>query len=296
MWSQVAAPTLLDLPYAKTVLAVCVGLVLFVIVVVMPVASVMSRRMVTADLSRAGLYGVVGRFGSGKSLLMAWMTVRANKSDRQVLANFDLLGASRYVSWLDLMWQADDGALILLDEATLWWPPGNVQPPALVDAWIRQLRKRRITMVWASQDWPHVGKRLRDLTFACWRCRHIDGHHVYTLHERDQMARKDGGEHSVKIHVRRTKDVMAAYSTFELVEPGGWADVPESVTVESFLTANGRTPINEGGQHRGWTAATAPVSLETWLASLPEPVPARRAARRRSTADERPVAAQRRSG
>lgn len=264
---MLAVDGLLAMPFVRWLGIGCAVVLVVVLGILVPVVGQLNRRQVSADVGAPGLYGIVGRFGSGKSLFMAWLVVVANKGDRQVLTNCGMKGARQYASWLELMWLADDGALVMMDEVSLWWPAGNLQPPQLLDAWIRQLRKRKVTMCWASQGWGHVGKRLRDLTFAVWVARSVAGHHVYTLHEASQMARPTHGEHTTKLHVKRTRQVREAYDTFELVEPGGWDDVPKGVTVEQFLRASGRVPLGKG---LGWSPRPADgPDLNEWLASLP---------------------------
>lgn len=262
--------SLLELPVVQIGLKVCAGIVLVIVVGLLPLMARANRRQIGAEVNQPGLYGVVGRFGSGKSVLLAWFVVTFG-AGRQVLANCDVRDAVRYSSWLELMWYCDDGALVLMDEVSLWWPPGNQTVPKLLEVWVRQLRKRRVTMLWATQGWSHAGRLLRDLTFACWVARNVAGHHVYSLHERSQMDRQNHGLHTTKVHVKRSRAVREAFNTHELVEEGGWLDVPDGVSVEDFLRASGREPVLDArGKAVGWTPRPLDgPDLSDWLRSLP---------------------------
>lgn len=294
MWAA-QLTTVWDVPQVRLAAWIMAGLVGFVVLLVFPLAAVAARKQTHGEISRPGLYGIVGRFGSGKSLLMSWLVVNS-KSDRQILSNSGMTGSEPYASWMELMWKADDGALILMDEVSLWWPAGNVKVPELLDAWIRQLRKRRITMVWASQGWSHTGKKLRDLTFACWVAKNLSGVHIYTLHETSQMGRTGHGVHSAKLHVKRTKKVKAAYNTFELVEPGGWSDVPVGVSINDMMRASGR--VQTPDQSRWLPRPKDGPALDDWLRDCTsEPTTARTGARyehRGAPFRSRPVSATRR--
>ena len=69
------------------VVAGCVALCLIV------VGTVLHRRMNRSDIGKAGLWGVTGPMGSGKTYLLAAMVCRAVKEGRPVFSNFPVEGA-----------------------------------------------------------------------------------------------------------------------------------------------------------------------------------------------------------
>lgn len=223
-----------------------------VLLVVIVVASLGIRRSVKAEVDAPGMFGVVGRMGSGKTYLQAKLARDAlggsyklkcpacwalGKEDapavcddvrtgpRPVYANFRVDGAQPLDSWDDIVRvpfgaKADGttGALVLLDEAQLWWPSSAWNAPAEVKAWCAQVRKRRITFVWSSQHQTHVAKRLLQLTFGVWSAKVLRGIHVYALYEPTEFG-KERAKSQARVKYKRTKAVMDSYDTEEVVPP-----------------------------------------------------------------------------
>src|SRR5579872_7143711 len=118
--------------------------------------------------------------GRGKSYLMALAAWWAFRAKRPVWANFELHGAHFYSNWSEVL-QAPPGSMVLMDEAQLWWASTDHAAPTEVRQWITQLRKHRITCLWASQDASFVARWLRTLSFGIWECRKFKSGHRYTL-------------------------------------------------------------------------------------------------------------------
>lgn len=134
-----------------------------VALVLIVVAMVGVRRSLKSDVDRPGMWGIVGRMGSGKTYLQTHMAQHARASGRPVFANFDVDGATRIESWSEVlevpagsMSDGSMGALVLIDEMPLWWPSTAWNCPPEVRAWCAQVRKRRITFVWTAQHQSHV--------------------------------------------------------------------------------------------------------------------------------------------
>lgn len=223
-----------------------------VLVTLMVVAALGLRKAVKSEVGSYGMFGVVGRMGSGKTYLQAKMAhdavhgrykLKCDRCQREaqagntepcthvvngsrpVYANFRVDGALPLTSWDDVLAvphgsyrDGTTGALVLLDEAQLWWPSSAWQAPPDVKAWCAQLRKRRITMVWSSQHQTHVAKRLLQLTFGVWTARIVAGTHIYTCFAPDDVG-KANAKHTARLKFRRSKDVMASYDTEEVVVP-----------------------------------------------------------------------------
>jgi hypothetical protein len=226
------------------------------------VARVLHRGQNKREFSDAGLYGVLGRMGSGKSYFLAFVAWLAAKQGRQIFANYELTGSrpwSQYMdyvnyfgrvdvldkngkrrgwvpvkppkeiapwsapvvyeSWIEEVIQVPNGSLVLVDEVHLWWSSQQWRVPKNVEAWITQLRKRRITVFWASQDVRSVSRRLRGLTFAIWEANRYKQGHVYTLYEPIQAGRETTQKrpHVARVTMMRKKSVMAFYDTYGVV-------------------------------------------------------------------------------
>ena len=164
-------------------------------------------------LKDPGLYGVTGRMGSGKSYLLALAAWWAMRARRQVWANYPLRGAHAYENWSEML-AAPDGALVIIDEAHLWWASGDHDAPVSVKSWITQLRKRRITCLWASQDFDFVATWLRKLSFGVWECTNTRGTHRYTLVHPRHAGRDPKYQKSMaRFRTRRRKKIEHLYDT-----------------------------------------------------------------------------------
>lgn len=264
MWASVS-PTFGDPAKYLPLFATVIGVLLAVIVV----ASFGIRRSVKGDVDQPGMFGIVGRMGSGKTYLQALMAYRALhtevslkcsrclelgedapagcggeafgktplcsspvRGNRAVYANFWVDGAQPIAGWADVVGlpfgakkDGTTGALVLIDEAQLWWPSTAWNAPPYVKAWCSQVRKRRQTVVWSSQHQTHVAKRLMQLTFGVWRARIVSGMHVYTLFEPSEFG-KESAKHQARVKYKRQAAVMASYDTEEIIQPACDWDAP----------------------------------------------------------------------
>jgi len=205
--------------------------------VVMVGVGIATRRASSREAVTPGLYGVVGRMGSGKTLLAVSRALEAVEAGRPVYANFQLSGANLVESWEDVLRvphrrsspgaraccdgsgeHSDGGSLVIVDEAQLWWPSTAWQAPAEVRAWLAQLRKLGVTMFWTSQHISHPGKRLVQLSFGVWTCNRLRQVHEYRLYAPGDVGRR-GAVSLATMRVRRTDRLMAAYDTWETVSP-----------------------------------------------------------------------------
>lgn len=220
------------------------------------IAGILHRRQSKRDFLSPGLYGVVGRMGAGKTYLLAHCAVEAQKRGRLVFANAWFKGASKVSCWSDVL-DCPDNSLILLSEVHLWWPRDAYRAPIEVAAFFSQLRKRGMTVVWDSQHETFVSTRLIKLTFGIWACKRYKVGHQYTLFDgisyTGPVAKR---ERLARIYVKRTKEVMAAYDTTEIVgQAVEWGDGAgyEGLRVQRTGDARTSEPAQRSGRSDGRT-------------------------------------------
>lgn len=201
------------------------------VVLVLVVLSRLSRRSsIRAELGRAGLWFVTGRFGSGKSYFMATIAAWARRRGLPVAANFRLSGAVAVGDWDSLLSfvRSHGGTerrpcVVLVDEFQGWWPSDVWRAREDVVLFVHQVRKLGVLMVCGTQDWEFVGKRLRRLAqgvFVARRSRLSRRRHSYRLYDsvRYSAALKDPGRGRGGFGLRRRRAVEASYDTAELVK------------------------------------------------------------------------------
>jgi hypothetical protein len=227
------------LPYGPILMGLACMLGLGLVMVL--IASQLHRGRTAADLLAPGLYGVVGRMGGGKSYFLALAAFSALGKKRLVYANYRVEGAIMYQSWGELLGlphceaegcllgngtcpDRNRGPMILMDEVHLWFPSEAWKCPVEVTGFLSQLRKLRVTMLWASQHEAHVGKRLIRLSFGMWKCVHYRQGHQYTLF--DAVGYNTAkAEKLARMNVVRKADVMRLYDTNEVVNASvEWGD------------------------------------------------------------------------
>jgi hypothetical protein len=222
-------------------------------------------------LTEPGLFGVTGRMGRGKSYLMTLFAFYAMKQRRVVFANYSLHGTKTYeeflawiavvgrdvqldksgdpIGWLvpkdhrkEWPWPVEYSnwaqmldapmmAMILIDEAQIWWQSADHAAPTHVAAWVTRIRKRQQTVLWGSQDFSFVGRWLRVLSGGIWECRKVGATHRYTLVDVSQAGKDPKVQKTMaRFRVRRKKKVMALYDTMETVSSSReWGSVPQDV-------------------------------------------------------------------
>jgi hypothetical protein len=195
-------------------------------------------------LCDAGLYGVTGRMGRGKSYLLVLAIWWAQRRRRLVFANFEVHGCIEFSEWVALYqaqtfdnedagrkswhgvvwyhnWQqalsAPNKSMVVMDEVQLWWPSKAHDAPVEVEAWITQLRKRGLTVLWATQDFSFAARWLRLLSFGVWECKKFRGGFRYTLVDPTQAGRLGKQLTMARFRVKRRKRVSALYDTLGVV-------------------------------------------------------------------------------
>ena len=190
------------------------------------------RRQVHHDAAGAGLFGVTGRMGAGKSYFLTWMAFTALQRKRPVFATYELKGGinwDEYESKLEAgepwfgpvlvdNWQqiirVPNHSMVIVDEAHGWWPSAAYRSPVEVNMWISTLRHRGITFFWATQWVDSVAKWLRALSFGIWECENYKVGHRYTLfHPRKIYGAIGKREYEARIVVKRKQEVMDLYDT-----------------------------------------------------------------------------------
>lgn len=223
--------------------------------VMVAIGAMFHRKQTKGDLQAPGLYGVVGRMGGGKSYFLALACFDAVASGRPVYANFAVDGGLRYRNWqevLEIPHCADEGCklgartckdnrgpMLVMDEVHLWFPSHAWRCPDEVTGLLSQLRKLKVTMLWASQHEAHVGKKLIRLSFAFWKCEHYKRGHRYTLYDAVGFGTAKQ-EKLARMNVLRKSAVMASYDTHEIVQTsvewgdsGGTGKAPSSISART---------------------------------------------------------------
>lgn len=207
------------------------GLVVFIFVLV----DRLNKSLAGSILEEPGLYGVTGRMGRGKSYLLALAVWWARRRRRVVFVNFEVsdvvtfkewddehreeegwVGSVLYENWTQLR-MAPNKALCVIDEAQLWWASSDHAAPVEVRQWITQLRKRKLTVLWATQDISFVARWLRLLSFGIWECKRFHSGHQYTLVDPIEAGKTGKQMTMARFRVKRKKVVMALYDTNALV-------------------------------------------------------------------------------
>ncbi len=207
------------------IVAILLGFALWII------GHALHRKQSKREMDAYGMYGVLGRFGAGKTYFMTWYGVRALKAGRKVFANYSVmvplpngeegpstLFARRVTNWTEVI-NAGRGALILLDEADLWWESSDWKAPKEVSAFCKQIRKEDMTLFWSSQDDNFVSKKLRRLTNAYWIGESMGGGHNYTMYAAENFDRPSMRQKIAKQFLFRTDEIMSSYDTREIVQP-----------------------------------------------------------------------------
>lgn len=225
------------------------------------------RKAVHRQVDEPGMYGIIGRMGSGKTYLMALMAYRAMRTEvwlkcdaclalgmddaprvcedrvrgfRPVYCNFWCEGARPISGWNDLCtpdlpfgsrYDQTAGPLIMVDEMQLWWPSRAFRAPIEVHQLCSHLRKGRRTLLWCSQHESHVAKRLLQLSAGMWRAIQRHGIHYFTLYETDDFGRKDA-KWQAKLRYKRDSEVQDSYDTEEVIHPAcDWDATPKAAAV-----------------------------------------------------------------
>lgn len=205
--------------------------------------SFLHKSQTKQEFTQPGLWGIVGFFGSGKSYLMTWAARQAQKqtlcmvrgwsvavqeemvseadrkNKRPIYANYRVRGTIPVNSWQEIL-QAPWGSVILIDEAHLWWPSYVWDVDPSLEKWASQVRKHGYTVLYTTQDYTFLSKRLRRLTAGVWEGSPFLKGHKYCLYKAsgfDQFRQKRP-KPDAKMNIRRRKSVMSMYNTLEIVD------------------------------------------------------------------------------
>lgn len=200
--------------------------------VVMAGAAVLKRRSVAYDATSPGLYGVTGRFGSGKSYFLTWMAAICLKRGRLVFATYELVGHRTFAEWqagfdAGELWigpvliedwsqilSVPNHSTVIIDEAQGWWPSDAWKAPVEVRMWLSTIRHRGITVWWGTQWVAAVARWLRELSFGIWECEQFKAGHRYTLIDPRVINGKRGTRpFDARIVLRRKQEIMDMYDT-----------------------------------------------------------------------------------
>jgi hypothetical protein len=206
--------------------------------------AVLRRRQVHTDAASAGLFGVTGRMGGGKSYFLTYVAAKAISKGRPVFSTFEISGAhliptavegAPVVPWDGVPLSVDEllasgfkgwqfiirvpaGALVIVDEAHGWWPSQAWNAPVDVRMWISTLRHRGISVFWGTQWVNAVARWLRELSFGIWECEHFKKGHRYTLYDPRLIAGKVGTRpYLSRVILIRKPEIMAMYDTHNIV-------------------------------------------------------------------------------
>lgn len=236
------------------------------------VGAILKRRSVAYDAAAPGLYGVTGRFGSGKSYFLTWMASICLERGRLVFATYELAGHRTFAEWREgydagELWigpvlvtnwteilQVPNDATVLVDEAQGWWPSSAWNAPTEVKMWLSTIRHRGITVWWGTQWVNSVARWLRELSFGIWECEHFKAGHRYTLYDPRVIAGKKGTRtYDARIVLRRSEAVMAMYDTHNDARSSvEWGGADTSPPPPSRVRSTHAAPAPAGE----WPAAT----------------------------------------
>lgn len=166
-----------------------------------------------------GVWAVLGRPGAGKTYFATRMAIDAQKMGRGVVANYAIEGAKRADSWDELMERAEQGDLVIIDEAQTWWPSSAPFAPPHIRAWLAQVRKRDLTILWTAQAWERTSRGLRHLTRGVWTSSAVAGAHRYKLYDGAEYGHR-GVTPLRTLTLKRSKKYEQSYDTKELLDAG----------------------------------------------------------------------------
>ena len=142
--------------------------------------------------------GLVGRRGSGKSLVAAWLAYERHRAGGKVL--FTPSGFLRFGTPLDLeelvtLDEELQGALVVLDEVHLLLDRRNTMSFAsrMLSTWLVQVRKRRCSVIWTTQSGRDIDRRLEFQTDVHGHCESFRDGKTVTVEFVDTQGRWSPG-------------------------------------------------------------------------------------------------------
>ena len=163
--------------------------------------------------------------GSGKTLSMVRQAYMLYKMGKTVYSNFDLQFPHKNFTLKELMDYSKDGttfydAVFLIDEAHIFIDSRSSfsAKNKVLSYFITQTRKKDVYLMYTTQHFMQVDKRLRqntDVFVECHSKKARDGDQ-YTMNIY-HIIRMDGTEDRVFLY--RSKDFYSLYDTREVVKP-----------------------------------------------------------------------------
>jgi len=160
---------------------------------------------------------IVGNQGSGKTLFMAKMGLKAVNEGKKVYSNFKLNYEHTILTFDDLMGCKLNNCVVLLDEAHLWGLDSRDSlkrhNKALVKQFVVQVRKQGVILYICTQFPNAIDRRVRDnldLMIACQKKILIDG----KLKEVIQSENFPDHINIIELEVMRMYDNKVKYTGF----------------------------------------------------------------------------------
>ncbi len=178
-----------------------------------------------------GVYGIVGKYGSGKSQYMAFLADKYHKQGAIIYANFGLdnsVSFENYEYIYNLCQKTKEQKVILIDETQMFCPEGSN-----IDRYLRllitQCRKLNTIIYWSSQDFTRVNKNIRLLSDRIYEIKsHFKGRletikdYQAQQYEYYYAAQSENGKWKAKIyrpHIEViTDEIRDLYDTFEIIK------------------------------------------------------------------------------
>jgi archaellum biogenesis ATPase FlaH len=166
---------------------------------------------------------VLGDRGDGKTLLMTGLGYLYNKVDgMKVYANYHLIGIPyEYITFEILASFPEDlvNAVVLMDEAHIGADAYEVfrKTVKAITTFATQLRKRNVILIWSTQRFNTVAKRLRQMTNYVLEVQktNIEGMIDIKVFDRSQPASNS----FLNEFIFNGKKYFKMYDTNEIIEP-----------------------------------------------------------------------------
>lgn len=121
------------------------------------------------------IIGIVGRMGSGKTLLMTYLSYKAFMSGQAIFSNYRLTYPHKIITKKDILSYAEkksslENCVLLIDECQIMLDCRNFQKNSMITFFLLQTRKRGVDLIYTTQQFFNVDKRLRENTDYIIEC------------------------------------------------------------------------------------------------------------------------------
>lgn len=171
------------------------------------------------------IFSILGERGDGKSLTMVVIAKLASDNGIKIFANFTLYDIPyTHISFRDLAKFPEElkDALVLIDEAYVEADAYDFFNKKVqhITLFTRQLRKRGLTLFWASQDFTSVARRLRGQSDFILECSKTKIKGVVYLQLFNYRESLENGEHKRISHlIMDGRPYFNYYDTNEIILP-----------------------------------------------------------------------------